>query len=137
MDEELSLNECQTYTKLPARDIDRALAFYEQKLGLTPARELAPRHFLYACAGSRFLLFPSDGHASGDHDQMGINVPDLRRVVHVVEGRGGMFTPFSLPGGTRHGAITDTARGRRAWLHDSEGNLISFAERAGDLLAPR
>jgi catechol 2,3-dioxygenase-like lactoylglutathione lyase family enzyme len=57
-------------TKLPAGDLDRARAFYEEKLGLVPVEERAGG-LRYLCAGGEFHLFLSTGAPSGEFTQMG------------------------------------------------------------------
>ena len=52
-------------TRLPAKDLNRARAFYADKLGLEPAEE-RPGGLLYRCAGGEFALFESAGASSGD-----------------------------------------------------------------------
>ncbi len=43
-------------TRLPAQDLDRARAFYSDKLGLEPIEE-RPGGLLYRCARGEFALF--------------------------------------------------------------------------------
>src|SRR3954467_13932507 len=73
-----------TYTKaaarLPAQDLDRARAWYADKLGLEPADE-RPGGVLYRIGGCEFALFASSGAASGDHTQMGFEVDDIEAAV--------------------------------------------------------
>ena len=61
------LSILQVYAKLPAQDVERARAFYAEKLGLEPGREL-DAYLFYEVAGSQFLVFPSSGAPSGTHD---------------------------------------------------------------------
>ena len=119
------------YTKLPAQDIERARAFYAEKLGIEPAREL-DAHLFYELAGGQFLVFPSSGAPSGTHDQFGLMVDDIEQAVAALEARDVAFESHEPPpGATRHGPITDFGAVRAAWFNDSEGNLISVAEFRG------
>ena len=70
----------QTYAKLPARDIERARAFYADRLNLTPFGE-HNSHLFYEVGGSHFMLYPSGGAASGPHDQLGFVVEDVESTV--------------------------------------------------------
>lgn len=56
-------------TRLPAQDLDRARAFYAEKLGLEPVEE-RPGGLRYRCGNSSFVVFQSTGRATGDHTQM-------------------------------------------------------------------
>jgi len=55
-------------TRLPAQDLERARAFYADKLGLEPAEE-RPGGLRYRCAHGEFALFESQGAPSGSHTQ--------------------------------------------------------------------
>jgi catechol 2,3-dioxygenase-like lactoylglutathione lyase family enzyme len=62
---------------LPVSDLQRAKDFYADRLGLTPSSE-TPGGAFYDCAdGTRFVLFPSRGAASGTHTQLGFAVTDI------------------------------------------------------------
>jgi catechol 2,3-dioxygenase-like lactoylglutathione lyase family enzyme len=61
---------------LPAQDLERARAFYAEKLGLEPAEE-REGGLCYVCANGEFALFESIGSAAGDHTQMGWEVDDI------------------------------------------------------------
>src|SRR6266480_513222 len=64
------LSEYPIHTALPATDLERAKRFYADKLGLTPESE-GPDGLFYRCGGgTRFLVFPSGGTASGTHTQL-------------------------------------------------------------------
>lgn len=66
----------QIYAKLPAQDVERARAFFADKLGLEPYGE-RDNHLHYQVAGAYFIVFPSTGAPSGTHDQLGLVVKDL------------------------------------------------------------
>ena len=72
------LNEGRVATRLPAQDLERARAFYSEKLGLEPVEE-RPGGLRYTFASGEFALFASAGGPSGDHTQMGWEVDDSRR----------------------------------------------------------
>ena len=122
-----SLDKCRTYAKLPASDIERAVHFYAERLGLTPATQV-PGHYFYECAGTQFLLFLSQGRASGNHDQMGWYVADIESEVGTLKFRGVRFETFDLPGNRWDGEIADNGFRRSAWFRDSEGNLLNIIQ---------
>jgi catechol 2,3-dioxygenase-like lactoylglutathione lyase family enzyme len=121
----------QLYAKLPAQDVERARAFFADKLGLHPVDELN-HHLHYEVAGSYFIVFPSGGRPSGTHDQLGFVVDDIERCVRALHANGVVFEQPALPPGVRlDGEIADFGEVRAAWFKDSEGNLISVTEFAG------
>ena len=126
----------KTATRLPAQDLDRARAFYAEKLGLEPAEE-RPGGLLYRVGDSEFALFASGGRATGDHTQMGFEVDDIEATVAELKVRGVVFQEVDAPGLRTRGGIADIdgnypskhASGERgAWFRDSEGNLLGIGQ---------
>jgi catechol 2,3-dioxygenase-like lactoylglutathione lyase family enzyme len=132
------LADSHVATRLPAKDLDRARTFYRDKLGLEPAEE-RPGGLLYNCASGSFVLFASNGAASGDHTQMAFTVTDLDAVVTELRTRGVVFEEYDFPGFRTEAGIADItgnypSKGtgeRGAWFHDSEGNLIGIGQPTG------
>src|SRR5215210_2177507 len=88
----------QTYAKLPARDVERARAFYADKLGLTPFGEYNS-HLYYELGGSHFMVYPSGGAASGTHDQLGFMVEEVESTVATLRSNGVIFEEYESPPG--------------------------------------
>jgi len=121
------LESAQTTTALPAQDIDRATAWYAEKLGLEPVRKMrggAERE--YQLSGTRFLVFRSEGVASGTHTQMAFVVDDVDAVAEWLRGRGVEFLEYE--GLDQHGGIATMGDERGGWFKDSEGNLIGLVQ---------
>jgi catechol 2,3-dioxygenase-like lactoylglutathione lyase family enzyme len=122
-------------TRLPARDLARARAFYAEKLGLEPT-ETREGGLRYRCGSGSFALFESSGAASGTHTQMAWEVADLTVVVAELRRRGIEFETVDAPGLRTVDGIADIegnypskGRGERAaWFRDSEGNLIGLSQ---------
>ncbi|MGB3441309.1 MAG: VOC family protein [Actinophytocola sp.] len=122
-------------TRLPAQDLDRARAFYAEKLGLTPVEE-RPGGLLYQCGNTKFALFGSSGRPSGEHTQMGWTVDDIEAVVDELRRRGVRFEQVDVPGLRTVGDIADVQGNypslgtgeRAAWFRDSEGNLLGIGQ---------
>lgn len=119
------------YGKLPAQDVERARAFWRDKLGFEPVRE-QHGHCFYECNGASFLVFPSSGSPSGTHDQLGFVVDDVAGTVETLRARGVRFEAYEpRPGATFENDVMDMGTVKAAWFKDSEGNLISIAQFAG------
>ncbi len=115
-------------TTIPATDMERAKTFYREKLGLVPSHE-APEGLSYTVgSGSRFVLFPSSGIASGLHTQMAWQVPDISREVAELKARGVVFEEYDTPSFKTIDSIATTKHVKAAWFRDSEGNLIGIAQ---------
>jgi catechol 2,3-dioxygenase-like lactoylglutathione lyase family enzyme len=115
-------------TSLPCSDLQRAKSFYADKLGLTPASEGPPGAFYAGRDGTRFILFPSGGRASGSHSQMGFMVADVGAEVRDLKQRGVQFEQYDFPGFDKDTSIADVGGTRAAWFKDSEGNLLGLVE---------
>jgi len=109
---------------LPAQDLERAKAFYRDKLGLTPSQD-DPSGVMYAmAAGTGFGVFPSSGKPSGTHTQMGIEVEDVEGAVKDLQAKGVKFEEYDTPGLKTVNGIATMGGSKLAWFKDSEGNLI-------------
>ncbi|HEY1596367.1 MAG TPA: VOC family protein [Thermoleophilaceae bacterium] len=131
------LRDARIATRLPAQDLERARAFYSEKLGLEPVDE-RPGGLLYRCASGEFALFASAGASSGGFTQMGFEVDDIEATVRELRERGVVFEEYDLPGMRTVEGIADidgnypskNARGERgAWFRDSEGNMLGVGQR--------
>jgi catechol 2,3-dioxygenase-like lactoylglutathione lyase family enzyme len=130
------LNGSNVAARLPAKDLERARAFYAEKLGLEPIEERAGG-LRYRCGNGHFSLFESAGAASGEHTQMAWEVDDIDAVVAELRRRGVVFEDVDLPGLKTVDGIAEVAGNypsaggvgeRAAWFRDSEGNLLGLGQ---------
>jgi catechol 2,3-dioxygenase-like lactoylglutathione lyase family enzyme len=129
------LTDFPVATRLPAQDLERARRFYAEKLGLEPVEE-RPGGLRYRCGGVDFGLFESAGAPSGDHTQMGWEVPDIEATVVALRARGVVFEEYHLPGLETVDGIAEIegnypSKGvgeKAAWFRDSEGNLFGIGQ---------
>ena len=121
--------------KLPAQDLDRARAFYRDRLGLTPVEE-REGGLRYLCAAGEFHVFLSTGAATGAFTQMGFEVDDIVAVVADLRARGVVFEEIDVPGfelvdgiANVEGNYPSKGTGERGvWFRDSEGNLLGLGQ---------
>ena len=112
------------HAAFPAADLERARRFYAEKLGLTPESE-GPGGLFYRCGeNTRFLLFPSQGAASGTHTQAGWTVDDIEAEVADLKVRGVVFEEYDTPSLKTIKSVASTGPAKAAWFKDSEGNLL-------------
>jgi catechol 2,3-dioxygenase-like lactoylglutathione lyase family enzyme len=129
------LSNAHTVTKLPARDLERARAFYRDKLGLDPV-EQREGGLRYVCGWTEFHLFSSAGAPSGASTQMAFEVDDLEATLADLRARGVTFERFHMSGFEVRGdaiAAPDNYPSKGtgelgAFFYDSEGNLIGIAQ---------
>jgi catechol 2,3-dioxygenase-like lactoylglutathione lyase family enzyme len=129
------LKDGRVATRLPAQNLERAKAFYAEKLGLEPVEE-REGGLRYVCAAGEFALFESAGSASGAHTQMSWEVDDIEATVRDLRARGVDFEEYDLPALETVDGIADIegnypSKGigeRGAWFRDSEGNLLGIGQ---------
>jgi catechol 2,3-dioxygenase-like lactoylglutathione lyase family enzyme len=122
------LSDARYHTALPCSDYERAKSFYAEKLGLTPVDEQPMGAFYEGRDGSRFLLFPSSGRASGSHTQLGLSVADVDAEVQDLKQRGVQFEEYDFGGFDKATGIAQIGGIRGAWFKDSEGNLLGLVQ---------
>ena len=129
------LEKARISTRLPAQDLDRARAFYADKLGIEPVEE-RPGGLHYRCASGEFALFQSAGRSPGTFTQMAFEVDDVVAVVSELRRRGVVFEVVDLPGLRTVDGIADVqgnypskgAGEKAGWFRDSEGNLLGIGQ---------
>jgi catechol 2,3-dioxygenase-like lactoylglutathione lyase family enzyme len=129
------LQEGDVSARLPAQDLERARAFYAEKLGLEPSEE-RPGGLLYRGASGEFALFESAGASPGTFTQMGWYVDDIDATVAELRNRGVVFEEVDVPGlrtvdsvAMVEGNYPSKGSGERAaWFRDSEGNMLGISE---------
>lgn len=121
--------------RLPVQDLERARAFYSEKLGLEPCEE-REGGLLYRAASGEFALFESAGASPGTFTQMAWKVDDIEATVAELQARGVDFEEVDLPGLTTVSGIAAIAGNypskgsgeRAAWFRDSEGNMLGISQ---------
>jgi len=116
-----------SYATVPASDLERARAFYADKLGLHPAHYLEAGTF-YRVGSSWFALYPSSFAGSADHTILGLDVENIQAEVAALRARGVTFEEYDFPGLKTEDGIADLGDYRAAWFRDREGNIVMLAQ---------
>jgi catechol 2,3-dioxygenase-like lactoylglutathione lyase family enzyme len=122
------LRDGQVFASIPAADLARAKAWYEEKLGLTPDMDMPGGH-LYRCGeGTAFLLYETAFAGTGQHTIAGWNVADLDAEMAELRRRGVVFEDYDMPGLKTVDGVADLNGMRGAWFKDSEGNTLNIGQ---------
>jgi len=122
------LSKFRVYATVPASDIDRAMRWYEEKLGFKP-REKTPGGCIYeAGEGSAFTLYPTDNAGKSPATLLGFEVSDLAAEMSDLRKRGVKFEDYDLPNLKTKEGIATMGPARIAWFKDSEGNILSVVQ---------
>jgi catechol 2,3-dioxygenase-like lactoylglutathione lyase family enzyme len=122
------LREHPIHATIPAADLERARAFYADKLGLTPARE-EPAGLVYETPGGAwFRLYRTPYAGTAQHTIAGWEVEDIEGEVAELKARGVVFEEYHSEQFQTLDGIATTQGGRVAWFKDSEGNILGLAQ---------
>jgi catechol 2,3-dioxygenase-like lactoylglutathione lyase family enzyme len=122
------LSECSVTTILPVRDMPRARAFYEGKLGFKPEGPKPDGKFVYRAGGALIALFPKEDGTKADHTALSFEVPDIEAGVSELERAGVVFEDYDLPGLKTVNHICVLGSEKAAWFKDTEGNYLCLHE---------
>ena len=115
-------------TMLPVKDLTRARAFYEGKLGLEPVGLRPDGKFTYDCGGATLALFPKESGTKADHTAVSFQVPDIMASIAELERAGVRFEDYDLPGLKTVDHVCVLGAEKTAWFLDTEGNILCLHE---------
>jgi len=113
---------------LPVKDLARARAFYEQRLGLTPQGAKPDGKFIYRVSGTELALFPKPGGTQATHTALSFRVADIGKAVAELSERGVVFADYDLPGLKTVNHVCVLGSEKAAWFEDTEGNILCLHE---------
>ena len=118
-------------TVLPATDIERARAFYEDTLGLRRLPSDVPDAlFFEAGAGTLLHIYKRDTPTKAEHTVAGFWVDDVEQEVAELERKGVHMEQYDLPQmgikTDEHGVASFEDGEKSAWFTDPEGNIIAI-----------
>jgi catechol 2,3-dioxygenase-like lactoylglutathione lyase family enzyme len=113
---------------IPCRDLDAAMTWYADKLGIKPT-EQEPQGAFYEVGDSKFLLYPSQFAGTNEATAATFEVTDVEAVVADLKGHAVVFEEYDLPDFKTEDSIASAEGFRGAWFKDPDGNIIALAER--------
>jgi catechol 2,3-dioxygenase-like lactoylglutathione lyase family enzyme len=117
---------------IPVHDIERAVRFYEDKLGLKRTSVDSPDGVTLQGAGGCDLFIYTTKADLGGATRIGFEVKDLDSTMKELRDSGVVFEDYDMPNlKTDHG-VAEYEGMRSAWFKDTEGNIINIAEMARD-----
>jgi catechol 2,3-dioxygenase-like lactoylglutathione lyase family enzyme len=123
-----SLADAPVAPALPASDIDRARAFYEQTLELTVVEE-NPGDVTFACGdGTTLFVYPSEFAGTNKATAAGFRVADLDTVMARLRDRGVVFEDYDLPGLKTVDGVATFGDAKGCFFKDTEGNILALVQ---------
>lgn len=124
----MPITDAPIHPSLAVRDLEKARAWYADKLGWEPAREF-PELLIYQVGDSYFTLFTTPFAGTAKNTVMNWNVANLRAEVARLKERGVTFEDYDFGEfRTVDGIMTDPAGGETAWFKDLDGNIIAILQ---------
>jgi predicted enzyme related to lactoylglutathione lyase len=126
------LTDATVTANIPAADLDRARAFYADKLGLEPTAEMGGEVLVYETAGgTSFQVYRTDFAGTAGHTIAQWHVADIESEVRALQAKGVAFETYEMPGVRWQDGIADMeGMGKAAWFKDSEGNILCLDQEA-------
>jgi predicted enzyme related to lactoylglutathione lyase len=127
------LHDSRVEANIPAADLQRARAFYADKLGLTPISEYEGVWLQYKTAGgTAFNVYQTEYAGKAGHTIAQWHVQDIEAEVHDLKAKGVVFEVYQdMPGVEWNDEVASIPdMGKAAWFTDSEGNIMCLDEPA-------
>lgn len=122
------LQQAAITVMLPVKDLDRARAFYEKRLGFEPGERHADGKYVYTVAGASLALFPKEGGTRAEHTAISFKVDDIGKAIRDLQQRGVTFADYDFPGLKTVDHVCVLGAEKAAWFEDTEGNCLCLHE---------
>jgi predicted enzyme related to lactoylglutathione lyase len=113
---------------IPVKDVPRARAFYENKVGLQPKLEYAGG-VVYECGGTEVFMYPTPNAGTSKASQAFWQVKDVEAEMKELKARGVVFEQYDMPGMEMKDGILTGGGAKTAWFKDTEGNILAISQR--------
>ena len=121
---------------IAVEDLDRAVRFYSETLGLSVRRLEGDMDSALVDVGSsdRLLLYKS-GYRRGETTYCSFLTDDVEGTVRDLQGKGVRFEEYDFPGLKTVNGIASTEGGlKTGWFKDSEGNTIAISNELPEIM---
>jgi len=127
------LKSFPVHASVAALDLNRARAWYADKLGLTPDMEGAEGLWYQFADGTWLHLYETQFAGTAKNTIAGWSVTDIESVMDDMRGRGLTFEEYDFGEGYRTvNGLMSAGGGKAAWFTDSEGNIYEISQAAPD-----
>jgi catechol 2,3-dioxygenase-like lactoylglutathione lyase family enzyme len=116
------------YAYLPVKDVARARAFYEKKLGFVAKQEIAGGVVYEFGGNTACFLYPTPNAGTNKASQAFWQVEDVEREVAELKERGVRFQEYDMPGMKTVNGIATAGGAKTAWFEDTEGNILAVVQ---------
>jgi len=126
-------SELGVHAMLAASNLERARAWYAEKLGLEPYRDYDGELLVYRSGETHLSIYATPSAGTARNTVAEWHVDDLRAEVAALRVRGVVFQEYDFgTGRTIDGVLTDSDGSLNAWFTDSEGSILGLVEGQAD-----
>jgi catechol 2,3-dioxygenase-like lactoylglutathione lyase family enzyme len=122
------LQRSPMFAYLPVKDVARARAFYEGKLGFVAQEERAGGVVYEFAKGTACFLYPTPNAGTSRASQAFWQVEDVEREVRELRERGVVFEEYDYPSLRTVNGIATGGGAKTAWFKDTEGNILAIVQ---------
>ena len=122
------LTDREVTVMLPATDLARAQAWYEEKLGLKPQKTEEYGSTYILNGGTPMFLYETEFAGTAKHTLLSIATDDLEADMKSLRGRGVTFVDYDTPGLKTTNGIAEFGPVKNAWFTDPDGNIIGLVQ---------
>ncbi len=125
----MTLADAMAVTTIPVTDLERALPFYRDVLGLVLLEETPFALRFGAGAGTQISAYKRPPIERG-HTTCHFEVADIEATVADLRARGAVFEEYTSGPLVTSDGIAQLGLGRGAWLKDPDGNVLGLRQGA-------
>jgi catechol 2,3-dioxygenase-like lactoylglutathione lyase family enzyme len=92
----MDLSNARLVANIPAQDIERAMRWYQEKLGLRPTMDLGVAGQLYQSGGVYWLIYQTSAAGTGKHTVASWVVPSIDDAMSDMRSKGVVFEDYDM-----------------------------------------
>ena len=121
------LGDLNAVANIAVKDLDKAKAFYEGTLGLTPIGAEGHELIVFKSGGSALNVYRS--RYAGTNKATAVTWAvgdDVESVVRALKAKGVTFEHYEIPGMRHEGDVHVAGKMKVAWFKDPDGNILNI-----------
>lgn len=115
-------------TTIPAVDLNRALSFYQDTLGLMLESTPFPGYAMLKAGNDTQIMLYERAPSHCDHTAAAFEVEDIEAEMRELKAKGVNFEEYDMPGLKTVNGIATMNGSKSAWFKDTEGNILSLSQ---------
>jgi catechol 2,3-dioxygenase-like lactoylglutathione lyase family enzyme len=127
------LERANVLPMLPVKDLETAVKFYDQTLGLKRVHEEPGTAVTYRTGNTSFNVYQSEFAGTNQGTAAMWEVDDVAATVRELKRKGVTFEHYDMPGLTRDGDLYRAEGFGVAWFKDPSGNILSVQSKPKQL----